>query len=82
MQAKWPRSQAQRGAAEPDRGLRALDQDATLRLDRHPPVSIAVAGSFLAWFSSGPYVLQSEEGGLSIYFPLRTLASYLLSATP
>lgn len=69
VKAKWSRSQAQRGAAaEPGRGSRVLCQNAALRLDRYPPVSIAVAGSFLAWVSSGPYVLQSGEGGLSMCF--------------
>lgn len=68
MQAKWPRSQAQRGAAEPGRASRDLGQDAALRLDRHPPVSIAVAGGFLAWVFSGYYVLQAGEGGLSMCF--------------
>lgn len=58
----------QRGTAELDLGSRDLGQDAAVRLDRHPPVSIAVAGSFLAWVSSGPYVLQSWEGGLSMCF--------------
>lgn len=82
VQAKWTRSQSQQGAAESGCGSRALDQDAALRLDRHPPVSISVAGTFLAWVSSGPYVLQSGEGGLSMYFPLHPLLSSRLSTTP
>lgn len=43
-------------------------QDAALRLDHHPPVSIAVPRSFLARGSSGPCVLQAHEGGLPMYF--------------
>lgn len=44
VQAKWTCSQSQQGAAESGCGSRALDQDAALRLDHHPPVSISVAG--------------------------------------